>query len=381
MDRPMFETEHDDFRDAVRSFVQRELVPHRDAHAAAGALPREVWRRAGAQGFLGLCVPAEYGGAGVDDYRFNAVLDEELTEAGLAYACALGVHTHVIAPYLVDLTTEEQRARWLPAFCSGELVTAIAMTEPSGGSDVAALRTRAARDGDGWVLSGAKTYITNGSTADLVVVAAQTDPAKRTKGITLFAVEATTAGFKSGRRLRKVGQPEGDTAELFLDDVRVPAGNVLGEVGGGFGAMMSHLAQERLASAVCNVAHARRMLDDALAYTRSREAFGATIAALQHTRFVLADLHTEITATRCFVDACVAAHVRGTLTPVEAAMAKLKSSEVQGAVADASVQLHGGLGYMRESRVAQDWMDARVTRIWAGTNEIMREVVGRSLTQ
>ncbi|MFB6679292.1 acyl-CoA dehydrogenase family protein [Streptomyces sp. NPDC056390] len=381
MRRTIFETEHEDFRAAVREFVEREIKPHVEEHGTQGEIPQEVWRTAGGHGFLGLCVPEDLGGAGVDDYRFNAVLDEELVQAGLAYACALGVHTHVIAPYLVNLTTPDQRKRWLPSFCRGELITAIAMTEPSGGSDLAALRTRAVRHGQEWVINGAKTFITNGASATLTIVAAQTEPGSRSKGITLFAVEAGTPGFDHGRRLSKVGQPQGDTAELYFDEVRISDDAVIGEVGGGFPAMMKHLAQERLASAVCNIAHARKVLDEAIAHVKRREAFGKTIAALQHTRFLLADLVTEAEVTQAFVDACIAAHVAHELTPEQAAMAKLKSSEVQGTIVDAAVQMHGGLGYMRESAVAQDWMDARVTRIWAGTNEIMREVIGRSVTR
>lgn len=380
MRRTIYEAEHQDFRAVVRAFVEGEILPAKARHAASGRIARDVWTHAGKLGFLGLCVPEEFGGAGVDDYRFNAVLDEELTHAGLAYSSAIGVHTHVIAPYLVNLTTAEQRERWLPGFCRGDIVTAIAMTEPSGGSDLAALRTRAERDGLEWILNGSKTFITNGASADLVIVAAQTEAGSRSKGITLFAVEGGMPGFERGKELSKVGQPEGDTAELFFNAVRVPAENVIGPIGGGFAAMMKHLAQERLASAVSNISHARQVLDAAVAYANTREAFGATIGALQNTRFTLASLLTEIEVTQSFVDACIAAHVRGELTPVEAAMAKLKSSEVQGAVVDAAVQLHGGFGYMRESQVARDWMDARVTRIWAGTSEIMREVIGRSLS-
>jgi alkylation response protein AidB-like acyl-CoA dehydrogenase len=379
MRRTIFDTEHDDFRASVRQFVQREIAPQVDKDAAAGEIGRRVWRHAGELGFLGLCVPEEHGGSGADDYRFNAILDEELTFAGLAYACALGVHTHVVAPYLVHLTTDEQKRRWLPDFCRGDLVTAIAMTEPSGGSDLAALRTRAVKDGDEWIINGAKTFITNGATADLVIVAARTEPGSRSRGLTLFAVEAGRSGFDRGTRLDKVGQPQGDTAELYFNDVRVPTANVLGGIGNAWDVMLRHLAQERLASAVCNVAHAQKMLDDMVAQVSSREAFGGTIGVLQHTRFLLADIATEVTATQAFVDACIWAHVRGELTPVEAAMAKLKSSEVQAAVADSDVQVHGGMGYMRECKAARDWMDARVTRIWAGTSEIMREVIGRSI--
>ena len=363
----------------VRAFVERELMPARDSHAEQGNLPRAAWLAAGSQGLLGLSVPEEYGGAGVDDYRFNAVMDEELTRAGLAYACALGVHTHVIAPYLVGLTTEEQRRRWLPPFCTGELVTAIAMTEPSGGSDVGGMRTRAARVDGGWSLTGAKTFITNGCTADLIIVAAQTEPGSRSRGITLFAVPGEAAGLDRGQPLKKIGQPQGDTAELFLDGVVVPDSDLLGEVGGGFRAMMTHLAQERLASAVCNLAHARFVLEYVDEHVRSREAFGAPLHALQHVRFEMADLHTKVAVAQAHVDACLLAHTSGSLSAVDAAMAKVSTSEVQGKVVDVGLQLHGGMGYMRESRAAQDWMDARVTRIWAGTNEIMREVIGRAV--
>lgn len=379
MRRAVYEQLHDDFRSTVRAFVQQTILPLDEQHVAQGQISSSVWRAAGDLGLLGLCVPEQYGGAGVDDYRFNAVMDEELTRAGLAYACALGVHTHVIAPYLVHLTTESQRERWLPGVCSGELVTAIAMTEPSGGSDVARMRTRAVREDGHWVLSGSKTFITNGASADLIVVAAQTDPGSGAKGITLFAVAGDAEGLDRGSKLDKIGQPQGDTAELFLDGVRVPDADVLGEVGGGFPAMMKHLAQERLASSVCNVAHADKVLAEAIDHVKQREAFGGTIAQLQHTRFLVAELSTEVTAARALVDSCVAAHVTGDLSPEDAAMAKLHSSEVQSRVVDSALQMFGGMGYMRESQVARDWMDARVTRIWAGTNEIMREVIGRAI--
>lgn len=381
MRRNIFEQEHDDFRSAVRAFVDRTINPLDESCRAEGQVVRAIWKGAGEAGLLGLCVPEEFGGSGVDDYRFNAVLDEELTRAGLAYACALGVHTHVIAPYLVHLTTPEQRERWLPGFCSGDLIAAVAMTEPSGGSDLAGLTTRAVKAGDTWVINGSKTFITNGASADLIIVAARTQPGSRSKGISLFVVEGDTPGLDRGGRLVKVGQHQGDTAELFFQDVRVPEANLIGELGAGFPAMMKHLAQERLASAVCNVTHAEQVLERAIAHVKQREAFGATLSALQHTRFLIADLLTDVTVARSFVDACIAAHVARELTPEEAAMAKLKTSEVQSTIVDAAVQLNGGMGYMRESRAAQDWMDARVTRIWAGTSEIMREVVGRSATR
>jgi long-chain-acyl-CoA dehydrogenase len=370
---------YEDFRGAVSTFVTREILPRDEEMARNNRFDRELWRAAGRQGFLGLCVPEAYGGTGADDFWFNAILDEELTRAGLAYAAGVGVHTHVIAPYLVRLTNEEQRERWLPGVSSGDVVTAIAMTEPSGGSDLAALRTRAVADGSDWLISGAKTFITNGATADLVIVAARSGEGRPAQGITLFAVEAGMPGFERGRTLHKVGQHQGDTAELFFDGVRVPAGNVIGELGRGFYHMMEHLPQERMASAVCNIAHARYALEATVEYVRSREAFGSTLGALQHIRFTLAELLTEVEVTQSYVDSCIEALNAGELSAIDAAKAKLKSSEVQNTVIDACLQLHGGHGYMHESPIARAWQDARVTRIWAGTNEIMREVIGRSL--
>lgn len=381
MKRQLFETEHHDFRAMVRAFAERELKSEREKHAEQGYIPRETWTKAGELGLLGLCVAEQHGGAGVTDYRYNAIMDEELTRAGLAYACALGVHTHVITPYFVDLGTEAQHGRWLPGMVSGDLISAIAMTEPSGGSDVRAMRTRAVWDGEEWVLSGSKIYITNGSTADVVVVAAQAERDGESPGITLFVVEAGAAGFVVGQRLHKLGQMEGDTAELFFDNVRVPDAQRLGEVGAGFGYLMDHLAQERLASSVCNVAHARTVLEDTLVFVGERQAFGRPISGNQHVRFALADMTTEIEAAQALVDRCIALHLTKELTAVDAAMAKLKTSEVQSSVVDMCLQLHGGLGYMREARIANDWLDARVTRIWAGTSEIMREVIGRSVTK
>ncbi|EHI11679.1 acyl-CoA dehydrogenase family protein [Mycolicibacterium thermoresistibile] len=379
MQRTLYDSDHEDFRAVVRNFVQTHIEPNDEKFAAEGRLSRELWRAAGDTGMLGLCVPEQYGGAGVNDYRFNAVMDEELTRAGMAYACGLGVHTHVVSQYLVHMTTEEQRARWLPDFVSGELITAVAMSEPSGGSDLAALRTRARRDGDQWVINGSKIFITNGATADLIVVAVRTGEETGSRGISLIAVEGDAPGLDRGRTLRKIGQHQGDTAELFFDDCRVPVANLIGEEGAGFRAMMEHLAQERLASAVCNVAHARHVLELTCRYVTERYAFGASLGALQHIRFQMADMVTELDIIQTYVDACVAAHVRGDLTAIDAAKAKLKSSDIQSQIVDTCVQLHGGYGYMEEYEVARAWRDARVTRIWAGTNEIMREVIGRSL--
>jgi long-chain-acyl-CoA dehydrogenase len=279
----------------------------------------------------------------------------------------------------VELTSQQQKRRWLPPFCTGELVTAIAMTEPSGGSDLAALRTTAVRDGDDWMLNGSKTFITNGYSADLVVVAARTSPEKKAKGITLFGVETGMPGFTRGRKLDKVGQTESDTAELFFDDVRVPAGNVIGEVDRGFIAMMERLPQERLGAAVSNLAHARQILDETLDYVRERTAFGQSVGSFQHNKFLLAELVTQVEVAQAYVDDAVLAHTDRELTAVDAAKAKWWSAQVQNDVLDACVQLHGGYGYMNEYRVARAWRDARVTKIWAGSNEIMKELIGRDL--
>lgn len=379
MRRRLYDADHEAFRDVVREYVAREIAPHHDEFLRDGSISRSAWTAAGAQGMLGLSVPEKYGGSGAGDYRYNAVLDEEITRAGVAYSAAFGIHAHVVANYLLHESDEEQRERWLPGFCSGEIITAVGMTEPGGGSDLAALTTRAERSGGGWVLNGAKTFITNGCTADLVVVAARTTPGSRSRGISLFAVEAGTQGFERGRKLDKVGQREGDTAELFFRDAWVPAANLIGPEGGGFACMMRHLPTERLASAVCNVSHARHVLEATLAYARERSAFGQPIGSFQHNRFALADLVTSVDVAQAWVDACVAAHADGELSTADASKAKLWTSEVQWNVVDTCVQLHGGYGYMSESPVARAWQDARVTRIWAGTSEIMREVIGRDL--
>jgi len=297
----------------------------------------------------------------------------------VAFASSFTIHCEVVAPYLVELTTEEQRERWLPRFCTGELVTAIGMTEPSAGSDLAALRTTAVRDGENWTLNGSKTFITNGSGADLVVVAARTSPEKGAKGITLFGVEAGMPGFERGRKLDKIGQPEADTSELFFDDVRVPATNVIGEVDRGFVYMMQRLVAERIGAAVNNVAHARQILDETLDYVKERKAFGSPIGSFQANKFTLAELVTKADVTQSFVDACLMEHVHRTLTPVDAAKAKWWSAQVQNEIIDACVQLWGGYGYMHEYRVARAWSDARVAKIWAGSNEIMKELIGRDL--
>jgi alkylation response protein AidB-like acyl-CoA dehydrogenase len=377
--REIFEDTHELFRESVAQFVARRLLPERERIREERAIDRALWLAAGADGLLGLCVPEEYGGSGVDDFRFNAVLGEGLARAGLAFASSFGIQTDVVAPYLVELTTPEQKERWLPGFCSGEIVTAIAMTEPEAGSDLAALRTTAIRDGDDWVLNGSKTFITNGYHADLVLVAARTTRGGRAKGITLLAVETGMPGFARGRKLDKVGQPEADTAELFFEDVRVPHANVVGTVDDAFAAMMQRLPQERLSCACANVAHAAEALEQTIAYAKERRAFGQPIGTFQHNRFLLAELVTKLEVTQHYVDRCLLQHVTGRLTAVDAAKAKWWSAEIQNEIIDACVQLYGGYGYMREYEVARAWTDARVSKVWAGSNEIMKEIIGRSL--
>ncbi|HVW47034.1 MAG TPA: acyl-CoA dehydrogenase family protein [Solirubrobacterales bacterium] len=376
MKRDLFEDEHEWFRESVREFAQRELVAHREEHRRQHSISRSAWLAAGQAGLLGVALPEEMGGAG-GDFRFNAVMGEELARAGLAYASSFGIHTDVVAPYLLELTDARQRERWLPRFATGQLVTAIAMTEPEAGSDLAALRTAATRDGDGWVLNGGKTFITNGALADLVILAARTGQ-KRTD-ISLFAVDKGTPGFTQGEPLKKVGQPEADTAELFFEDVRLPAAALLGEIGKGFAYMMERLPQERLSATFANLGHAAAALDTTLTYVRERRAFGRPIGTFQNSRFALAEASTAIDVAFAFADRCLAEHVAGRLDPIDAAKAKWWSAEVQNQVIDTCVQLHGGYGYMEEYDVARAWTDARVTKVWAGSNEIMKEVIGRDL--
>ncbi|OLT27065.1 acyl-CoA dehydrogenase [Actinomadura sp. CNU-125] len=377
MRRTVFETDHDLFRESVREFIERTLLPLDEDIRDERMLRREVWLEAGRQGFLGMQVPQEFGGQDAGDFRFNAVIGEELARVAVAYNSIFSIHIDICAPYLLELATAEAKKKWLPGFCSGETIAAIGMTEPSGGSDLAALKTTAVRDGGSWVINGSKTFITNGGHADLVIVAAKTDPERGAKGITLFGVEAGTPGFARGTKLDKVGQPEADTSELFFENVRVPDSHVIGELNRGFVHMMERLSQERLSCAIGNVAHARGVLDETIEYVRERKAFGQPIGAFQHNKFLVAELITKLDVAQAFVDQCLAAHVAGELSAVDASKAKYWSSDVQNQIIDGCVQLFGGYGYMREYRVARAWMDARVTRIWAGTNEIMKEIIGR----
>lgn len=379
MRRSIYDEDHEAFRSSVAEFLDRQVKPHLEEHIEQHAMPREFWLEAGKQGFLGLEIPEQYGGSEAGDYRFNAVLTEELSKVNMALPSCVGIHADIVAPYLVHLTTDEQKERWLPRFCTGELLTAIGMTEPSGGSDLANLKTTAVKDGDDWILNGSKTFITNGYSADLVIVAARTSPEKKARGITLFGVEADMAGYSRGRKLDKVGQPESDTAEMFFEDVRVPSANIVGELDNGFIHMMMWLPQERLGSAITNISHAAQILEETIEYAKERKAFGQPIGAFQNTKFLLADLVTRVEVTQAYVDQAVMQHTEKKLTPIDAAKAKWWSAQVQNEVLDHCVQIYGGYGYMNEYRVARAWRDARVTKIWAGTNEIMKELIGRDL--
>jgi alkylation response protein AidB-like acyl-CoA dehydrogenase len=379
MERTIYEDDHEAFRLSVREFLDREVTPHVEEYAEAHALPREFWLGAGKQGFLGLEIPEEFGGSEAGDYRFNAVLAEEMAKVNMALASCTGIHADIVAPYLVHLTNDEQKKRWLPQYAAGEILGAIGMTEPSVGSDLANLKTTAVRDGDDWVINGSKTFITNGYSADLVVVAARTSPEKKAKGISLFGVDTTKDGFALGRKLDKVGQPESDTAELSFTDVRVSNDDLIGPLDTGFISMMQFLPQERLNCAIANVAHAKQILLETIQYAQDRKAFGQSIGNFQWNKFLIAELVTKIEVTEAHLDQCVLAHTKGKLTPVDAAKAKWWTSQVQNEVLDHCVQLHGGYGYMNEYRVARAWRDARVTKIWAGSNEIMKELIGRDL--
>jgi alkylation response protein AidB-like acyl-CoA dehydrogenase len=376
--RTLFEPEHDEFRRSVRAFVERELTPEAPRFRRECRIDRAAWHRAGEHGFLGFMVPERYGGGGVTDFRFNVVFVEELARLGYAYSSSFSINTDISSPYLLELTTDEQKERWLPRFCSGDLICAIALTEPGTGSDLAAISTSATLDGDDWVLNGAKTFITNGVGSDLVLVVARTG-GRNGKGLTMFGVEAGTPGLSKDHKLDKLGQPEADTSEIFFDDVVVPAENVIGEVDAAFGYLMTNLAQERLSVAVASVSHATRAFEEALAYAKERQAFGQAIGTFQHNKFALAHAATDLDVAQAWIDRCIEVHLEGGLTTVEAAKAKYWATEVEDRTLDLCVQLFGGYGYMREQWVGRAWVDARVTRIFAGTNEIMREVIGRSL--
>jgi alkylation response protein AidB-like acyl-CoA dehydrogenase len=376
--RPLLDEDHESFRRTVRSFIEREIAPHHARWEADGQVSREVWTRAGAQGLLCFDVDPEYGGAGVDDFRYNMVLAEELTRAG-ANGPGFLVHTDIVVPYLSSLGTAEQKRRWLPGCVGGETITAIAMTEPGAGSDLQGIRTTALDKGDHFVLSGSKTFISNGAMADLVVVVARTDLDAGHRGISLLVVERGMAGFERGRNLDKIGLHAQDTSELFFDDVAVPRANLLGEVGSGFVHLMRNLPQERLSIAMTAAAACEAVLDMCLAHVKEREAFGRPIGSFQNTRFVIAEMATEARVARVFVDDCVRLHNAGELDAAGAAMAKWWTTELQKKIVDHGVQLFGGYGYMREYPIARAFLDSRVQTIYGGTTEIQKEIIGRSL--
>ena len=379
MQRRHYDEDHLAFGDAVRTFIAKEMQPDYLAWEAAGLAPRELFRAAGANGFLGMQVPEQYGGGGTTDFRFNQILGEELMLAGVGGA-GLGItlHNDICLPYFLHYCTEEQKQRWLPGIASGELITAVAMTEPGAGSDLAGIRTSAVADGEELIVNGAKTFITNGINADLVITAVRTGP-ERHKGLSLVIVERGMPGFERGRNLDKLGLHSQDTAELSFTDVRVPKANILGELGSGFLSLVSNLPQERMSIAISGVAAARAALNWTISYVRERKAFGQPIGSLQNTRFVLAEIATEVDVAQAYIDKCVDALIAGDLTAEDAAKAKWWATELQGRAVDRCLQLHGGYGYMQEYPIARAYADARVTRIYGGATEIMKEIIGKSL--
>ena len=380
MRRTIFTDEHEMFRSSFRQFLDREVVPHFEQWERDGIVPRDLFAAAGEAGFLGMAVPESHGGGGVDDFRYNLVIGEEIQRSGTGGA-GLGItlHNDICLPYFLSLCTDAQKERWLPGIASGELITAVAMTEPGIGSDLASMSTTALRDGDSYLVNGSKTFITNGINADLVITAVKTDPGERHKGMSLLVLERGMEGFERGRNLEKVGLHSQDTAELFFSDVQVPAENLMGTEGQGFVHLVHNLPQERISIAAAGVAAAEAAFEWTLEYVKERKAFGQPVGSFQNSRFVMAELRTEIDMGRVFVDRCIEALNDDELTAEEAAEAKWWCTELQKRVVDACVQLHGGYGYMLEYPIARAYTDARITTIYGGTTEIMKEIIGRSL--
>jgi len=379
--RTLYADEHEQFRSAFRGWLDKEVVPNHEQYERDGITPRELWLAAGSQGFLGLTVPEQYGGGGTDDYRFAAVMQEEVSYTGvIGSANGFTLHNDIVLPYFIGLCNDEQKARWLPRMVSGQCITAIAMTEPNTGSDLANIRTTAVRHGDSYVVNGSKTFITNGINSDAVIVAVKTDPDAKHRGMSLLVLERGMKGFERGRNLDKLGMHAQDTAELFFTDVEVPVTNLLGEEGKGFYSLMLNLAQERLGMAVGAMAVCQAAMDQTLAYTKERKAFGQPVGRFQHNKFLLAELSTEVQIGQVYVDRCVELHCAGLLSPEQAAAAKFWTTELQNKVVDRCLQLHGGYGYMMEYPIARAWADSRIQTIYGGTSEIMREIVGRAIT-
>lgn len=374
--RRIYEEEHEMFRRTVRAWAEKEVFPHTEQWREDGAVSREVWKKAGAEGFLCMYADEKYGGLALDDFRYDMILSEELgpREPGLF----IPLHNRIVGPYLQKFATDDQRGRYMPGVVSGDTILAIAMTEPGAGSDLAGIRTKAEDKGDHWLLNGSKTYISNGHLAGLVVVAARTDP-EIPHAIGLFLVEDTFEGFSRGRNLKKLGLKSQDTAELFFTDMKVPKNNLIGDAKGGFKLMMTNLAEERITGAVGYLAHAERAFDLTMDYIMERRAFGRAIGTFQNTRFKMADMRTKLDAAWALTDHCVREHLEGELSAEMAAEAKLLTSEIEGVVADECLQLHGGAGFMDEYEISRIFADARISRIYAGTSEIMKEIIGRGL--
>lgn len=374
----IYEQEHEDFRAMARTFMEKEVAPHVEQWEKDGQVSRDLWLKAGEQGLLCFDVPEEFGGMGVEDFRYNAIVSEELSRIG-ASGPGFPVHTDIIVPYITSLGTDEQKQRWLPGLVSGELISAIAMTEPGAGSDLQGVKTSAVDKGDHYVLNGSKTFISNGIMSDVVIVVCRTDPDAGHMGISLLVVERGMAGFERGRNLDKMGLKAQDTAELSFDNVEVPKANLLGKEGEGFIYLMQNLPQERISIGVQAVAAIEHVLDLCLSYAKEREAFGKPIGKFQHNRFVLAEMATEAYVARTFINDCVMKLNAGQADPALASMAKWWTTELQAKVVDAGVQLHGGYGYMTEYPISRAYTDSRISRIYGGTTEIQKEIIGRTL--
>ncbi len=377
MARPVFDHEHEQFRDSVRKFLEAEALPYHDQWEKDGQIDRDLWRKAGALGFLAPSVPEEYGGLNLD-FRYNTIVTEEIVRLGLS-GIGFGLHSDITVPYIVRLGTEAQKQKYLPGCISGDTVVAIGMTEPGTGSDLQAIKTTAVLDGDEYVINGSKTFITCGQQADLVILVCKTDPSAGAKGTSLILVEAGTPGFEKGKNLEKLGMKAQDTSELFFNDVRVPKENLLGQEGMGFIALMEELPQERLSIGLMAVAAMESVMQTTIDYVKERQAFGRPVSAFQNTQFKLAELDSEVTALRVFVDHCLQLHLKGQLDAIMASKAKLLAAELQCKVVDECLQLHGGYGYMWEYPIARAYADSRVQKIYGGTSEVMKLIIGRAL--
>ena len=381
-ERTIYNAEHEQFRAAFRQWLDKEIVPNHEKWEADQIVPRDIWLQAGSLGFLGYHVPEQYGGGGVDDYKFGAIMQEEVSETGvIGSANGMTLHNDIVLPYYLGLATDDQKQRWLPKMVRGELIGALAITEPNTGSDVANVRTSAEQRVDAWIVNGSKTFNTNGINSDLVITTVRTNDQPGHRGLSLLVLERGMKGFERGRNLNKLGMHAQDTAELSFVDVEVPAENMLGVEGQGFVYLMQNLAQERLGMAVGGVKVASAALNWTLDYTRERKAFGQSISNFQNSKFVLAELATEVQIAQVYVDRCIELHCEGKLSAEQSAAAKYWVTELQNKVVDKCLQLHGGYGYMLEYPIARAWADSRIQTIYGGTTEIMKEIVGRSLTK